>query len=333
MSSPYSGHHVSSERFQIIALNNQGASALSCGCMSVALSSFCQALQKSKACMLSQQKDDFDQQEMRPSSRFDIDHLMEASCFGLHCDGESDESCPGHDSSNNSAISSSFPAPSVYPSRQGLNNDDKLNSNSGFIYGKPICIPSSYADNTEFRHSDVLLSSIVIFNLALTHHISAIMQYHEVQQQTQTPQGIVAFKRRLSILKKAAKLYELAIQLQEEHAAIDGPESCSKLFFLSCINNLGNTFRLLGDLPSSDKIYQHLLTMLIYLNYNEEQQGYNLSIANNSVASDASPEAATETSSTTTTTATTMAVFSAGRTYVSFFRNIFESDIKSAPAA
>ena len=293
--------------------------------MTAALSLLCQALHKSKACMLSQREDYFHRQEMEPSSRFGVDHLMDASCFGLDCDGESDESSPRHDSAS-SAMSDFFEAaPSDCPSRD-INNDDKLSSNSGFIYRKPIHIPSYHAYDAEFRHSEVLLSSVVIFNLALTHHRCAMM---EQQQQTEDS---VASRRRLSILKKAAKLYQLAIQLQEEHAAMDGPEWYSKLFFLSCINNLGNTLRLLGDIAASEKTYQHLLTMLMYLNYNEQQQqGYNLSADSNNLDSDASLVPASPTSSSSTTRIA--ASFSAGKTYVSFFRNIFESDIKSAPAA
>ena len=324
MSASFRGPQSYNERFQIIALNNQGATALSRGYMTAALSLLCQALHKSKACMLSQRGDYFHRQEMGPSSRFDVDNLMDASCFGLDCDGESDQSSPSQNSANN-AMSDFFEAPSDCPSRD-INNDDKLSNSSGVIYRKPIHIPSYHAYDAGFRHYEVLLSSVVIFNLALAHHKCAMMQ------QEQQTEDSVASRRRLSILKKAAKLYQLAIQLQEEHAAMDGPEWYSKLFFLSCINNLGNTLRLLGDIAASEKTYQHLLTMLMYLNYNEQQQqGYDLSSITSDLDSDSSPVPASPTSSSSTTRIA--ASFSAGKTYVSFFRNIFESDSKSAPAA
>ena len=303
----------------IIALNNEGATALSCGRMASAISLFCQALHKSKSCILDPRDDRSNEPETAPTSCFDIDHLMEANCFGLSCDDENDESCPSYDSSN-SAISGSFSFPLENPNRQetnNLTNDEKL-INSGFIYRKTIRIPSSYAHNPVFQRSQVLLSSIVIFNLALAHHIWATQQ-QEIQSESMfdsTP--------RVSMLQKAAKLYELAIQLQENHAATGEPDSYSKLFFLSCINNLGNTFRLLGDSAASEKIYQHLLTVLMYLNYNGQHHGFDLSTASSSTNSDAPSSSATQNSTT---------FFSAGKTYRSFFRNIFETDIKSAPAA
>ncbi len=321
MLSVYGDNHSFGNCSEVITLNNQGATALSCGYMASAISSFCQALNKSKSCMFDPREDRSDEQETAPTSCFDVDHLMEADCFGLHCEDENDESCPSHDRSN-SAISGSFTFPSENPSRQktnNLTNDEKL-INSGFIYRKCIRVPSSYAYNPGFQRSQVLLTSIVIFNLALAHHIWATQQ-----QEVQEPESMFDSTPRVSMLKKAVKLYELAIQLQEDHAATGEPESYSKLFFLSCINNLGNTFRLLGDTASSEKIFQHLLTVLMYLNYNEQHHGFDLSTASNTMDPDVSSSSATQNSSTT--------FFSAGKTYRSFFRNIFESDIKSAPAA
>merc|ERR1711937_706956 len=124
------------------------------------------------------------------------------------------------------------------------------------------------------------------------------------------------------LLKKAAKLYGLAIQLQEGQMVSEGPHSYSKLFFLSCINNLGNTHRLLGDTTSSEKIYQQLLAMLMYLNYSEQQHGYELSTA-----------ASITNNSSSSTDRISTSTFPAARTYGSFFRNIFQREVKAAPAA
>mmetsp|Transcript_41890 Transcript_41890/g.47402 ORF Transcript_41890/g.47402 Transcript_41890/m.47402 type:complete len:413 (-) Transcript_41890:130-1368(-) len=292
--------------------------------------------------------------------RFDIGHLMD---FGLNdSDIINDEvtTINNNSSSSKMSLSDAFSSPSC-PERRNENNNsnskdvvNEINKREektataaaagDFIYNRPIHVPESFAHHTGLQRSEVILPSIVIFNLALAHHLWAMKKEKEdkivalseqqVQAQSQKKEGVnnihvirpQAQHSPSLLLKKAAKLYGLAIQLQEGQMVSEGPQSYSKLFFLSCINNLGNSHRLLGDTASSEKIFQQLLTMLMYLNYSEQQQG-----------------------DTTTTMVTTSTTINNGSTTnnnnmnntsskvcrisESFFRNIFQTEVNAAPAA
>ncbi len=342
---------------RIIALNNEGATSLSSGDMALSISTFCQALRESRACLVSQHGErtsqtreekggsffnchnynqcenegahSFGNQEDRQSQspsvpNFDIGHLMETDCFGLISNGESDNSCSVLDSSNNAAskafsISTYSTLQITQTAKDGKYLEDKILVEGGFIYRKPIRIPPSYAHNTSLQNSEVTLPSIVIFNLALAHHLLAMKKKNEPCKHLQPNLSSL-------LLEKSAKLYELAIQLQERQVAADGTQSFSNLFYLSCVNNLGSSYRLLGDISLSEKTYQQLLTMIVYLNYSEEQRGYELSTMDTVTSvSNVAWSARQQNISTST--------FSAGRTYGSFFRNIFQGQVKSAPAA
>ncbi len=363
MSTPCTDRGALGDCSRIIALNNEGATSLSSGDMALAISTFCQALHLSRACLVVQsgertmkereQKDDYfchdqnyneyenqaqsvgsleDGQSLSPRlSGFDIGHLMEADCFGLVSNEESDQVCSYFDSSDN-AVKTAFSVSTAYSSMRNTENGKKDNNlihtnlaGGDFIYRKPIRVPASYAHHAALQQSEVILPSIIIFNLALAHHLWGMKKKSEPQNDASNCKN----QRGLSsvLLKKSAKLYGLAIQIQEGEVVTQGTKSYSTLFYLSCINNLGNVHRLLGDISSSERIYQQLLTMLMYLNYSEQQRGgYELSTTDD-VTSVSNVWSSTAQSVSTST-------FSAGRTYAgSFFRNIFQSEVKSAPAA
>ena len=364
MADPCRGQSASVSCSRAIALNNEGATSLASGDMALAIATFCEALHTSKSCLIGggdermregQEKDgdcyfhhrnynlnesheertpqhsSSEQQDLRSLSstlpHFDIGHLMEADCFGLNANEETVEQYPCIDSSSNT-IQKSFSNSSAYLNIRKDKNEERSSdiTNTNFIYRKPIRVPASYAHHPGFQRSEVILPSIVIFNLALAHHMWAMKMESKLQQDVAAA-SVSGYGQRSSslLLKKSTRLYGLAIQLQEGQMVDEGPQSYSKLFFLSCINNLGNTHRLLGDVASSEKIYQQLLTMLMYLTYSEHQEGYELSTTETffSVSNAFSPS----TQSVPTST------FSAGRTYGSFFRNIFQGEMKFAPAA
>jgi hypothetical protein len=348
-----------------IALNNEGATSLASGDMALAIATFCQALHMSKSCLLvgrgdermreEQEKDGdryfhhrnynldesheerspphsgSEQQDLRSLSstlpHFDIGHLMEADCFDLNANEENNEQYPDIDSISNT-IQKPFSISSAYSNIRRDKNEERSSdiTNTNFIYRKPIRVPESYAYHAGLQRSEVILPSIVIFNLALAHHMWAMKKENELQQDVAAATESGHGQRSSSLLlKKSTRLYVLAIQLQEGQMVEEGPQSYSKLFFLSCINNLGNAHRLLGDVASSEKIYQQLLTMIMFFTYSEEQQGYELSTTNTISSVSNTSSSSTQSMSTST--------FSAGRTYGSFLRNIFQGEMKSAPAA
>jgi tetratricopeptide (TPR) repeat protein len=346
----------------IIALNNEAAISLASGDMELAISTFCRALHTSKTCL--GERDDHKWQDEERIKRnggcyylqndsneneernyphaasheedchslstslpsFDISHLMEADCFGLDAKEEStDQILSTNHSRKKVKLSTSDSLTTAYASTDNENDFDNDSDGNDlfsrdFIYRKPIHVPESLAHHVGLQRPDVILPSIVIFNLAVSHHLWALKIEGAALQQMDSS----ARQNQITLLlKKAANLYGLAIQLQEGQMISEGSQSYSKLFFLSCINNLGNTHRMLGDISSSEKIYQQLLTMLMYLNYSEQQQGYELSTrASNGLLSSPSSRIPTQTST-----------YSAGRTYGSFFRNIFQTEVNAAPAA
>jgi hypothetical protein len=359
---------IASKCSRAIALNNEGATSLAFGDIALAISTFCQALHTSKLCQgrrieRVREGQDWDsycslthrnytenenreethrhhsgiEQQDLPSlsptlPHFDIGRLMEADCFGLSADEENTEPNLGTDSSS-STIKKSFSLSSACSDiRQPKCKERNRNvpaiglACDDFIYRKPIRIPESYAHHAKLQRSEIILPSIVIFNLALAHHIWAMKMENKLQKDVATGTNSLHEQRSPSLLlKKSATLYGLAIRLQEGQVAEEGPQSYSKLFFLSCINNLGNTHRLLGDMAASEKIYQQLLAMLMYLNYSEQERGYELSTTDTTTSVSNTSSSSTQSLSTST--------FSAGRTYGSFFRNIFRSEVKVAPAA
>ena len=231
---------------------------------------------------------------------------------------------------------------SAYSSVRNTNtekiNTDTTNHNfsSGdFIYCKPIQVPEFYAHHIGLQRSEVILPSIAIFNLALAHHLWAKEKLAAPEQEAAAAAFLEHGDRSSSLLlQKAAQLYGLAIQLQEGQMVSKEQNSYSKLFFLSCINNLGNTHRLLGDAASAKKIYEQLLTMLMYLNYSEKQQRFELSTTDTTSSNpNSSLSSARITSTTTSSVHVSTSSYSAGSTYGSFFRNIFQTESNPAPAA
>lgn len=302
--------------------------------------------------------DEYDQSSSSSPSvpRFDIGHLMD---FGLNDNENTNDevnTINNNSSSSKISLSDTFSSSSC-PDRpndnindnnkDGVNDSNKNNKNTAaaaagdFIYNRPIHVPESFAHHAGLQKSEVILPSIVIFNLALAHHLWAmkkekenkILGLSELQSQSQKPEAVNTDAIRPQaqhspslLLKKAAKLYGLAIQLQEGQMVSEGPQSYSKLFFLSCINNLGNSHRLLGDTASSEKIFQQLLTMLMYLNYSEQQQG-------DTTTTMMTMSTTINNGSTTNNNNMNNTSSKVCRISESFFRNIFQTEVNAAPAA
>lgn len=124
---------------------------------------------------------------------------------------------------------------------------------SDIAYRSPIFVPDT--DKLPGPQTcGVFLSAVIIFNLALAYHFHATETEHLVDREV--------------YLKKAKMLYQLAIRSQEQQ--IENHTKIFKLFFLSCVNNLGIVHRLLGDAHAADECFQRLLTILMYLKYCEE---------------------------------------------------------------
>merc|ERR1712176_1076626 len=65
-------------------------------------------------------------------------------------------------------------------------------------------------------------------------------------------------------LRKATELYRLSLQLQ----TVGSSTQSGEMLFLSCLNNLGSAYGLLGDARSEDCAHEQLLSALMYLTSN-----------------------------------------------------------------
>ena len=127
--------------------------------------------------------------------------------------------------------------------------DDHPESSSSSVYSSPIRIPE-HVFQSPGLHTEVAISSILIFNLAIAHHVCS-------QKLQEEP-------LRHAFLTKATSLYELAVRLQEEDCArMRAPTQFSKLFILACLNNLGHAYRCLGQEESYQSCSQRLLSVLM----------------------------------------------------------------------
>ena len=121
--------------------------------------------------------------------------------------------------------------------------EDCKTTNEVYLYRKAIIIPSGMP----YCHtSSVLLSTAIIFNLALTYQLAGEQQAREQKNNT-------------VFLQKAAKLYELAHSLHSEE------NMASANFILAAANNLGLIYHELHDTQMSKRYFQHLLTTLMFL--------------------------------------------------------------------
>jgi hypothetical protein len=110
-----------------------------------------------------------------------------------------------------------------------------------FVFRSAIRISRSHM--SESSHSYVATSFIVLFNLALSHHLSAIQ--HNLSS---------------VILNKALTLYELAHALQMREQL-----SMPIVFCLALVNNLGLVHKSMQHEESSRQCFEHLLATIMLI--------------------------------------------------------------------
>jgi hypothetical protein len=120
---------------------------------------------------------------------------------------------------------------------KGFLSDDKP-----FIFRAPIIIPSHTADHTSFTYY-VKSSFMLLYNLALTHHLSALS-------------GKDTQKR----LQKALGLYEFAYTIQ----TIEDIQ-LTVLQKMAIANNMGQIHAALDDTEKSRQCFQHLLSSIMFV--------------------------------------------------------------------
>jgi tetratricopeptide (TPR) repeat protein len=120
--------------------------------------------------------------------------------------------------------------------------EDMVDSEERFIYRGPIYASPKFMQQ---GHSlGVTLSLIIILNLAMAHHLSAMQNQN--------------CRRRL---QKALQLYELAHHLQME----ENEDICSPRVTMIITNNVGEIYRALENQCKHNMCLQHLLNTMMYM--------------------------------------------------------------------
>jgi tetratricopeptide (TPR) repeat protein len=111
-----------------------------------------------------------------------------------------------------------------------------------YIYRQAIQIPQDVQCDSR---ANITVSVVVVFNLALAHHLAA-----GAGGETKQPR-----------LRKAVKLYGLAFQLlqQEEHL------QNNVMFTMATLNNMGLAHQQLNHEEAASNCFQHLLSTLMFL--------------------------------------------------------------------
>ncbi len=122
--------------------------------------------------------------------------------------------------------------------REACHYHDDNNSDQ-YMYRQAIHIHLKDIEST--YQVRAMVSSMIIFNIALAHHLSALVSDE---------------KRQSEKLHKATTLYKLAYNLQRG-AQLEN----NFIFTMATINNLGVIYRQVEDKETATKCFQHLLVM------------------------------------------------------------------------
>lgn len=129
---------------------------------------------------------------------------------------------------------------------------DHINRQSKSVFTNPMYIHTKINAVLNFR-SFVSKSFVLIYNLALSHHMNARSDLSPSAK---------------SKYIKAAALYEIAFSIQENEGI-----RLSFLQTMAIFNNLGQVNTALCDESKANYFFQNLLSTLIYLNISPNTQG------------------------------------------------------------
>jgi tetratricopeptide (TPR) repeat protein len=175
------------------------------------------------------------------------------------------------------------------------NNDDE-----GFVYRRPLLVNKHCIE--EMHNMGITLSLIILFNLALAHHLKAITSFTASKSSSATATTTTTHaKSKLQVLQQALQLYELAYQLrvdyiqQSQQEELNQPSNSnsnsnsntdndndnddstnnndeynrsmvgSLRFTMIVSNNLGEIHRAAGNTEKHTMCLQHLLSAMMYM--------------------------------------------------------------------
>mmetsp|Transcript_10360 Transcript_10360/g.30297 ORF Transcript_10360/g.30297 Transcript_10360/m.30297 type:complete len:356 (-) Transcript_10360:64-1131(-) len=140
----------------------------------------------------------------------------------------------------------------------------------GFIYCQALRVNQGCID--EGHYMGGTLSTIVLFNIAIAHHLQA------VSLPTTTPAEAEASWK---MMQHGSKLYQLAYELQIKNAVREHENGfdngdwngslVSLRFMMLVTNNLGEIHRLVGNIAKQEMCLQHLWGAMMYMFHNCER--------------------------------------------------------------
>jgi len=243
-------------------LNNEACHAISNGEYDFAISNLKKALQLTRGLLCDQDENE---------TQCGCEHCRLDSYVSIS-DEENDEcSCEiiNNESKSTQAKIQSFECIPSCPGRKRSRNSncqettqDKVpikNSNDeGFIYCRPLLVPQHSVDFC--RHMGSTLSFIILFNIALTHHLKAIEIASLLDKNDE---------RRMAILEQPLKLYELVYQLQFQCSEGQRQLRLTNLRLMMLVtNNISEIHKLAGNTEKHTQCLEHLLNAFMYMNHN-----------------------------------------------------------------
>ena len=131
------------------------------------------------------------------------------------------------------------------------------------IVERIITMEQSTASPTELSTYYCLASAIVMFNLALAHHLRALQVAKEAEAEEAESSPMSSFASMEGYFRKASHLYEYCYNLCEVEGMLD--RSGSIAFTLILVNNMGMVYRSLNDTDKSIHCFQRNLSMTMIL--------------------------------------------------------------------
>jgi hypothetical protein len=165
------------------------------------------------------------------------------------------------------------------------NNNNNNNNNyyyDGFVYRRPFLVPKSCIKKKHYMGNN--LSLIILFNLALAHHLNAIASITIIARNQHGDGGITGTgttptttttttnnnnnnnnSTTRKLLQKALQLYELSYQLIVSDRATGCYFSGSLRLTMIITNNLSEIHRIVGNTKKHTMCLQHLLCAIMYM--------------------------------------------------------------------
>jgi len=154
-------------------------------------------------------------------------------------------------------------------------SESSLTKENGFVYSRPLLVNTQCIED---RHlMGINLSLIILFNLALAHHLLAI---EERAKKDKNGKNILPLKKSKR-LQQALRIYEFAYNLYQQTLSSrdnnnnisndcdEGTEynrAVGKLKLTMIVsNNIGEIHRVAGDPIKHNQSLQHLLSLMMYL--------------------------------------------------------------------